>query len=357
MYYACYNIFIMKNNKHITLQEIASVAGCSVAVASRALSSDVLQNRTVAAETAAHIIAVARKLGWTPRGAYKKKRALGVVGALLPGCESPLLQDLLDGINEVARENSTPVYHYSRATGASYRQFWEDHGANNRMVGAISYYPSECSEIPAFMEMYEKFRRREDPLVIVHNNAPDDFPAVMVRIDNLYGGRLAGEHLVKLNCSNNFLLGFGYTPYRYERLKGCIEVLNENRIQHTCISCKPNAQNDFELVRRLERLINDDFSEPVGVFVDGMYLALMVHNYFQSKGVEIGKKLKLIAFDDSYWMQCAYPAVTAVRQPFYEMGTLAMKKLFNMMRGFSEKSEYIKPDLVVRQSTVPDENQ
>ena len=45
---------------------------------------------------------------------------------------------------------------------------------------------------------------------------------------------------------------------------------------------------------------------------------------------------------------------SAVRQPFYEMGALAMKKLFNMLRGYSEKSEYIKPELIVRQSTVPE---
>ena len=354
MYFKCYNIFLMKNNKRITLQKIASAAGCSVAVASRALSSDVLQNRTVAPDTAAHIVAVARQLGWTPRTAYKKKRALGVVGALLPGCESPLMQDLLDGLNAVAQQNNTPVYHYSRATGESFRQFWDDHASGSHQVGAVSYYPAERSEVPAFMEMFEKFRKREAPLVIVHNNAPEDFPAVSVRIDNIYGGRLAGKHLVDLNCSNNFLLGFGYTPYRYDRLKGCSEVLNENRLPYTCISCKPNTPNEFELVKQLEHLINGNFDEPVGVFVDGMYLALMVHNYFQSQGVEIGKKLKLIAYDDSLWMQCAYPAITAVRQPFYEMGALAMKKLFNMLRGYSEKSEYIKPELIVRQSTVPE---
>ena len=78
------------------------------------------------------------------------------------------MQDLLDGLNAVAQQNNTPVYHYSRATGESFRQFWDDHASGSHQVGAVSYYPAERSEVPAFMEMFEKFRKREAPLVIVH---------------------------------------------------------------------------------------------------------------------------------------------------------------------------------------------
>ena len=65
----------------------------------------------------------------------------------------------------------------------------------------------------------------------------------------------------------------------------------------------------------------------------------------------IGKKIKLISYDDSIGMECAYPAITAIRQNFYQMGDLAMKKLFNMMRGCKETAEYIQPELIVRAST------
>ena len=65
----------------------------------------------------------------------------------------------------------------------------------------------------------------------------------------------------------------------------------------------------------------------------------------------IGRKLKLISCDDSIGMGCAYPAITAILQHFYQMGDLAMKKLFNMMRGCKENTEYIKRELIVRAST------
>ncbi len=345
-----YNIFTMKKNKHITLQEIADASGFSVAVVSRALSNDILQNRTVAAETAANIVAVARKLGWMPRQSFKKKRSLGAVGVFVPGSSGVLGQEMLEAVNYVARKSDTPIYCYNSVDGESFRQFWDNHGANSRSIGAVSYYPSDKSGEPAFMEMYEKFRKREAPLVIVHNNAPDDFPAVSVKIDNFYGGKLAGEHLAELGCRENFLLGFGYTNYRYERLLGCCEALNTHRVLYNTIVRKTEFDTEG-LIGQIERLTDWSTPEPVGVFVDGMYSALTLHNYFQSKGVAIGKKIKLISYDDSIWMECAYPAITAIRQNFYKMGELAMKKLFNMMRGCKETAEYIKPELIVRAST------
>lgn len=339
----------MKKNNHVTLQKIADASGYSLAVVSRALSSDILQNRTVAAETAANIVAVARQLGWQPRKNIARHKALGAVGVFVPQSTPVLLQEFLTAVNGVARKSDTPIYCYNSADADSFKQFWDNHGSNSRSIGAVSYFPPDKSDIPAFMEMYSKFCKREAPLVIVHNNAPDDFPAVSVKIDNFYGGKLAGEHLVKLGCKENYLLGFGSSHYRYERLQGCCNVLNSGRIPYNIIVRNEEWSDLF--IEQLDRLTDWNSPEPVGIFVDGMYSALKVHNYFQSKGMEIGKKLKLISFDDSIWLECAYPAITAIRQPFAQMGEVAMKKLFNMMRGFKETTEYIKPELIVRAST------
>ncbi len=339
----------MKKNKRITLQEISAVSGYSVAVVSRALSSDISQNRTVAAETAANIVAAARKLGWSPRRSIAGRKSLGAVGVFVPPSTMDLLQEFLAAVNNVARQSDTPIYCYNSADAGSFRQFWENHGSNSRSIGAVSYFPPDKSDEPAFMEMYKKFCKRDAPLVIVHNNAPEDFPAVSVKIDNFYGGKLAGEHLAELNCKENYLFGFGTARYRYERLQGCSEVLNSKHILYNIIV--RDQELDDCSVKQLERLTDWDSPEPVGVFVDGMYSALKVHNYFQSKGVEIGKKLKIISYDDSIWMECAYPAISAIRQPFAAMGETAMKKLFNMMRGYKETTEYIKPELIIRAST------
>ena len=337
----------MKKNKHITLQKISDISGYSIAVVSRALSNDIMQNRTVAAETAANILAVARQLGWTPKHTAGRRKAIGAIGVFVPQSTAVLLQEFLEAANSVARQNDTPIYCYNSVNGDSLRQFWENHGANNSNIGIVTYFPPDQADVPGFMEMYKKFSQREAPLVIVHNNAPNDFPAVSVKIDNFYGGKLAGEHLASLQCSENYLLGFG-TNYRYERLLGCCEVLNNRNIPYNIIV--RGLESDGSFIDQLERVANWNSPEPIGLFVDGMYSTLKIHNYFQSKGIEIGKKLRIISYDDSIWLEFAYPAISAIRQPFARMGEIAMKKLFNMMRGYQENSEYIKPELIIRQS-------
>ena len=339
----------MKKNKRVTLQEISAASGYSTAVVSRALSNDILQNRTVAAETAANIVAIARKLGWQPRKTVIKHKSLGAVGVFVPQSTTVLLQEFLAAVNGVARKSDTPIYCYNSADAESFRQFWENHGSNSRSIGAVSYFPPDENDAASFMEMYEKFCKRDAPLVIVHNNAPDDFPAVSVKIDNFYGGQLAGEHLADLGCSENYLCGFGSARYRYDRLQGCSEVLNSRRIPSSIIVRDQEMGRGF--IEHLERAADWESPAPIGIFVDGMYSALKVHNYFQSKGIKIGQKLKIISYDDSVWMECAYPAISAIRQPFARMGETAMKKLFNMLRGYKETTEYIKPELIIREST------
>ena len=348
-----YNIFIMNGNKRITLQEISRESGCSLAVVSRALSSNALQHRSVAPETAARVVAIARKLGWIPRRTVRSRRPIGVVGVFLPRSGSSLMLELLDSINENIRKYNTPVYCYSSADAGCFRQFCENHLTGNSNVGAVSYFPPAVDDVPAFMEMYEKFCRRDAPLVIVHNNAPDDFPAISVKVDNFYGGKLAGEHLLQCQCRRVFIFGQSRQKYRYERLLGCCEALNQHGIAYqTVVNIEEFKQEDLlSMLKQIEQSVDWRAPEPVGILADGMHAALTIHNYFQSKGVAIGGKLKIVCYDDSPLISSAYPALTAVRQPFASMGELAVKKLFNLMNGLSEKSALLKPELIIRQST------
>ena len=348
-----YNIFIMSTKRRITLLEISQAAGCSLAVASRALSSDALQHRSVAPETAARVIAVARQLGWTPRKTLRSQRAVGVIGVFLPASGSSLMLELLDSINVAMRPYNTPIYCYSSTNADCYRQFCENHLSGNRTVGVISYYPSEESHLPAFMEMYEKLRRRDLPLVIVHNNAPENFPAVSVKIDNFYGGMLGGEHLLKVGCRKLFVFGNNSQSYRYERLRGCCESFNKHNVSYqTIVREDETLQHELlEILKQIEPFADWKNPEPIGIFADGMHSTLTIHNYFQSKGIAIGQKLKLVGYDDSLMLVSAYPSITAVRQPFAQMGKVAVKKLFNMLNGTAEKSVYLQPELIIRQST------
>ena len=100
----------MKNSKgnRVTLKDVALTANYSIAVASRALSTDSTQNSTVNAQTAQAVIEAARSLKYTPLHSSAKKKPLGQVGVFLPAINSSQLLPLLEALDEqVYQENRT----------------------------------------------------------------------------------------------------------------------------------------------------------------------------------------------------------------------------------------------------------
>jgi len=342
----------MKTIQKILLKDIARAAGCSVAVASRALSSDILQNRTVARKTASAVITAARRLGYVPPHKRVRKRPVGVISIFLPEAPTTLQLKLLAGISSVTSEFETPVHFYSNATAASYRHFIRDYLNVNRNLGVISYYPPDEKDVPDFLEMCEKLRKQDGQLVVIHNNAPADFPAVSIRINNHSGGRMAGEYLGGMDLREYFAIVWPRPDYRHDRMYGFCGALE--KMDRNATVFWGNADNYDQLLVSLERIwrmVDWNRPEPVGIFCDSDNTALTVNGFFQSHGIVVGRQIKLVGYDDLEQTIHTYPRLTTIRQPFAEMGSLAVRKLFNLMKGYPEKSEILEPELIVRESS------
>ena len=359
----------MKNSKanRVTLKDVALAANCSIAVASRALSTDSTQNSTVNAQTAQAVIEASRMLNYTPLHSAGKKKPLGQVGVFLPAINSSQLLPLLKGISSVAEQYNTPLHYFANATGANYRHFADHCLSRSLTQGVISYYPSSPLYINDFLYMYNKLRRIGTPLVIIHNNAPPDFDAVSVKFDNYYGGRLAGEYLASLQCTDYYIFCGFILPisendwlkekkcnYLPSRVTGCYNYLSNKALEHCNVISnpqllKPNLEN-IQQLQKLYDVIDLKTPGPKGIFCTNGAMALNLSGYLQSKGIEVGKQVKLIGYDDNFFCDFAYPAITTIRQPFELMGRKAMQKLFNMMQEKKENSELLKPELIKRTS-------
>lgn len=342
----------MKTTKKILLKDIAAEAGCSVAVASRALSSDSFQNRTVAKQTAAAVVLAARKLGYTPPRQRGRKRPVGVISVFLPDLSTTLMLKLISGISKVTAEHETPVYFYNRANAASFRNFIRDYLNVNRNLGVISYYPADEADVPDFLDMHRKINQKDGKLVVIHNNAPKDFPAVSIRINNYSGGRMAGEYLGAMDLREYFAIVWPRPDYRHDRMYGFCSAL-EKRNKNTTVFWGTADQYDqlTTSLNRIYRMVDWNAPGAVGIFCDSDNTALTVNGFFQAHGIVVGKQIKLIGYDDLEQTIHTYPRLTTIHQPFEEMGANAVRKLIRLMKGFPETSEILEPELIVREST------
>ena len=351
--------FMNKKITRILLKDIAAAAGCSQAAVSRALSTDILQQRLVSAETAQAVQQAARQLGYRPRS-NSQRRAVGIVGVFIPPGRTILTLDLLNAITQEANKANTPIHCYNCADSKSFNHFMNNYADSCQVLGVLSYYPPDERDVPAFMSMAEKLRKNAAPLVVIHNNAPENFPAVTVKFDNYLGGKLAGEYLKSLNCREYFILGSSipaannqHDDYLQQRLMGCYNALSTSQ-QRSCQMLINNHGHSHEqimnAIERFYRMVDWKQPEPIGIFCDNDRLALSLHSFLQYHNIAIGIQAKLVGYNDEEITQYVYPALTSVRQPFDEMGSIAMTKLLNLMKGKVERSELIRPKLIKRAS-------
>jgi DNA-binding LacI/PurR family transcriptional regulator len=79
----------------------------------------------------------------------------------------------------------------------------------------------------------------------------------------------------------------------------------------------------------------------------------------RESGLRVPEDVSVLGFDDIYAAEFHYPALTTIRQPLFEMGSLAAQTLLQRLAGGRKPDEEIpqtltvEPKLIVRQSTAP----
>lgn len=77
----------------------------------------------------------------------------------------------------------------------------------------------------------------------------------------------------------------------------------------------------------------------------------------EESGLRVPADVSVMGFDDIYAAAFHNPALTTIRQPLFEMGSLAATTLLDKLQGLKEPGDLpvlsVEPTLVVRQSTAP----
>lgn len=187
-----------------------------------------------------------------------------------------------------------------------------------------------------------------------------DFPLTRITVDNEYGIRLALNHLYALGHREiAFLKGHAQSSDAESRWSACIEAARE-------LHLRIHEENVIQLKR-----IDDGLNPIREGYIAGKQLlkasekftALMAFNdlsaigainAFRDAGKRVPEDISVIGFDDIRAATIIQPALTTIRQPLARMGMLAAAELLERIESASgdTRSILIKPELVIRQSTV-----
>ncbi len=345
---------VMSLGKRTTLSDIAERAQTSTMAVSVVLNG-ARSNTRVSDATRQRILQVAAGLNYTPNAMARglKRQRTNTLGVLFNWAGSHAIHNLysvavLDGIVAGA---ATAGYHI-----LLYTQKWHTAAASasafsdQRTDGVVVVAPNEQSDVvPGLTGLGLK-------VALVSSVTPTEGVPCLT-IDNREGVRLALDHLWDIGHRRIAYIGHGWSRHSpRERYDAYREWIDERGLPHRSDEAiLADLTPDGEDAPLHDLLTGED--RPTAVFAFNDDIAVKVLEHARSRGVSVPGDLSVVGFDDVLVASLTVPKLTTIRQPLFEMGRQAAKRLVARIEK-SDTDDFIArhvlaPELVVRESTAP----
>jgi LacI family transcriptional regulator len=333
----------------VTIKDIARKANVSYATVSRALNN----KRGVRESTRHRVLELAAEMSYTPnaiaRGLVKKQTL--TLGLIIPDITNPFYPEVARGIEDGATEEGFSIFlcntNWEREREVDYLRLL----AEKRVDGII------LAPMDNEVEAVEHRLTGKIPIVYV-SNAPHGTQRSFVVIDNVLGGFLATEHLIRAGYRRIGFVGSTEDSLTIEeRLKGYRRALKKHSL---AIEKKYIQMGEFKLetgYRIIRRLIADG-DYPRAIFAENDLLALGILQGVKASGLSVPEDVAIVGFDDIPFAGFPEVQLTTINQPKYEMGRKAVEILLEQIGGSAASQPvqirqiYLNPQLVVRESSV-----
>jgi LacI family transcriptional regulator len=309
-----------------TINDIARLAGVSKTTVSRVLN----HKPDVDTDTRERIMRIMQVEGFVPSLTASSMAArTRLIGVLLPSFTWPFLSEIMRGVAEVIQD--TPyellLYSVSNATREHERSSIVDRGlANLLTAGLLAVLPGQL------WHHLVSVQRQDFPVVMIDDQ---DVPSELswVSSDNQHGAFTAVSHLIHLGHRR---IAHISGPMSYfcsrERYLGYCKALQEGGLEATpelVVEGDFLEMGGFEAASKLFALPED--RRPTAIFAANDLTAYGVLTAAEKQGIQIPRDLALIGFDDIVASAHVRPALTTVKQSFYEMGQQGMKLLLSQL--------------------------
>jgi LacI family transcriptional regulator len=335
--------------KRLTIKDIARIAQVSHTTVSRALND----KSRIRDETKEKILSIAKELNYRPDFIARSlvSRRTRTLGLVITTIANPFYNELAQGIEATARGLGYSIIlccaHSDLSTEKQYVDMLRSRGVDGIIL------TSAWIEDPNIGGLAEE----GFPTILVNRRTYD--PTVKekidyVGVDNILGGFLAVEHLIKLGHRRIGVIG-GATESSvgFERLEGGRQALEVYGIEK---KDKYFLEGDFlrESGYRGGKQFLRMAEPPTAIFAANDYMAMGVYQAMCEKEVKVPEEMALIGFNDIEFAAMIGMELTTVGQKKFEMGALAVKTLVENIEGGeakpSTKEILLKPELIIRKT-------
>jgi LacI family transcriptional regulator len=327
---------------NVTIKDIAEKAHVSYATVSRALNGKYGVNP----DTREKILAIAGRLNYRPNAIARGlvKNQTHTLGLVIPDITNPFFPEVARGIEDAAQEAGFSLF-LCNTKEARYLSLLQE-----KRVDGVIIAPIADQE-----RVLEQALSPRLPLVYV-SRAPRETRRSFVVIDNVRGGFLATEHLIRQGYQSiGFIGALGSSLSIDERLEGYKSAFAKYGLrveERVVLFGNFKRETGYNLIRRLIA----EGEPPRAVFAENDLLALGVMQGAREAGLSVPGDLAVIGFDDIPFASFPEVQLSTIAQPKYAMGKTAVELLIAAIEqekqpGTAVQQIFLEPKLIVRRSS------
>jgi LacI family transcriptional regulator len=323
-----------------SIKDIAEACGVSPMTVSRAINN----SKEISKPTRERILRTCDEMGYRPNAAarsliYNKTNMIGLV---IPDITNQFYSYVSKGVSAFLDKLDYGLILCNSDRNPQNEFKYMDFLTQKRVDGII-LIPIQ-SAISSYKILVDSV-----PFVQVDNYV-EGLKASFIGNDNYNGGKNVVAHMIKQGYKRiGVILSHKESTASNDRLKGYIDVMNENGIEiDKSIILNSNAtfQDGFSLAKELVHKKVD------AIFAINDTLAMGVMKYCFSKGIKIPEAIGLAGYDDIEQGQMLPVPLTTVHQHKYNLGRTAAMILLEEINdpSLDKRKIILQPELVIRNS-------
>lgn len=338
----------MKNNSHITLDDIARRLKVSRVTVSKALRG----HPDISERTAERVRKVAHELNYSPNMSARNlsARRSNMLGLVVPKIAHFFFGSIIEAVYNTAFENKyETILTVSQESAERERQHLETL-VSMRVDGIIVSVSQETKDT----RVYEWIRRIGIPVVFLDRQPEPPVPGFSsVLVDDRGGAFQAVEQAIKVGYRKiAFLGGKPNVNIGKNRFLGFQEALRKHGLSaHKEWVIQKGFSKDDGYNGFLQ--LHNSGHMPEFIFAVTYPVALGVYEAAKQLGVRIPQDVDIIAFGDSDVGRFISPSLSCVHQPTNELGSKAVRMILEAIlhpEGFREQHVEIPTELILRET-------
>jgi len=327
-----------------TINDVASLAGVSIATVSRVINRSSPVSITVTAKVQAAISA----LNFVPHAAARvlATRKTNTIGLLLPEISgfyfSPLLRGIEEGIRGYGYDLLVHSAVFHQEISDSPIAKLGEHNTDGLLVFAASLRDEEITRL----------YNLGFPMVLLHQSPPKGFEISCVTIENKAGAYKLINHLIEVHGYRKiaFLEGPVTHEDSYWREMGYREALSAHGLTY---------QPDLVSIGHFDtKIAQNSVTEWLnkGVEFDAIFAgdddgATGAITAIQHAGLRVPEDIAVVGFDDIYISQYLSPPLTTIHAPIEHAGYTASQQLIRLIHKETVDPLVLLPtELIIRRS-------